>query len=257
MLFRSRLSEFTLKVVKNADDPRLKNVFLENNTIYVQDGIYAMSSRKIESLKRIAYMQKYYQCNPVRFIDDFFNIELLDAQSYIVQRSWNCPNVLVTATRGLGKSTIIDLILMSKGMLFCNYWAYIASGSGSQAEQTFTTLERIANDNIDEMMGSTGYIFKQEVEVKNAAGDGFSHSSNGFTYSTYNGSKTQTLNSNVDAKRGSHYKKASLYRNIHRKIGKEIWKAEMPIRVEGYISKYSHTQRIGVETNCDICIFIH
>lgn len=87
-------------------------------------------------------------------------------------------------------------------MLFNNYWAYIASGSGGQAEQTFTTLERLANDNIDEMSGSTGYIFKNEVEIKNAAGDGFSHSSNGFTYSLYNGAKTQTLNSNVDAKRG-------------------------------------------------------
>lgn len=83
-----------------------------------------------------------------------------------MQRSWNCPNVLVVATRGLGKSTVIDLILMSKGMLFNNFWSYIASGSGGQAEQTFTTLERLANDNIDEMVGSTGYIFKNEVEIK-------------------------------------------------------------------------------------------
>jgi phage FluMu gp28-like protein len=91
---------------------------------------------------------------------------------------------------------------MSKDMLFCNYWCYIASGSGSQAEQTFTTLERLANDNIDTFSGSTGKIFKNEIEIKNAAGDGFSHSSNGFTYNLYNGSMTQTLNSNVDAKRG-------------------------------------------------------
>jgi hypothetical protein len=91
---------------------------------------------------------------------------------------------------------------MAKGMLFSNYWAYIASGSGGQAEQTFTTLERIANDNIEEMSGSTGYIFKNEVKVQNAAGDGFSHSSNGFTYSLYNGSFSRTLNSNIDAKRG-------------------------------------------------------
>lgn len=96
---------------------------------------------------------------------------------------------------------------MAKDMLFSNYWSYIASGSGSQAEQTFTTLEKLANDNIDSMMGSTGYIFKSEVEVKNAAGDGFSHSSDGFSYSLYNGSMTKTLNSNVDKKRGKPYKK--------------------------------------------------
>ena len=151
------------------NDEYLSDLVNGGNTVYVKPGIYAMSTRKIEALIKIAELQKYYQCNPVRFISDFFGIELIDAQAWIVQRSWNCPNVLVVATRGLGKSTIIDLIIMSKGMLFNNFWSYIASGSGGQAEQTFTTLERLANDNIDEMVGSTGYIFKNEVEIKNAA----------------------------------------------------------------------------------------
>ena len=175
---------------------------VQKNIIYVKPGTFALSQRKIEGLIKIANLQKYYQCNPVRFINDFFGIELLDAQAWIVQQSWTCPNVLLVCSRGFGKSTLIDLIIMAKDMLFNNYWTYIASGSGSQAEQTFTTLERLANDNIDTMLGSTGYIFKAEVEIKNAAGDGFSHGSNGFTYSCYNGSMTQTLNSNVDKKRG-------------------------------------------------------
>lgn len=198
----SDLSKVKFKIVDEIKDEWLTTLFDEENTIYVKPGVYAMSTRKLESLFYIAKLQKYYQCNPVRFIDDFFNIELLDAQAYVVQRTWNCPNVLVLASRGFGKSTIIDLILMSKDMLFCNVWTYIASGSGSQAEETFTKLEQIANDNIDEMRGSTGYIFKNEVEINNAAGDGFSHGSNGFKYSLYNGSFTQTLNSNIDRKRG-------------------------------------------------------
>ena len=196
------LSNVKFKIVDEIKDEWLTTLFEEENTIYVKPGVYAMSTRKLESLFYIAKLQKYYQCNPVRFIDDFFNIELLDAQAYVVQRTWNCPNVLVLASRGFGKSTVIDLILMSKDMLFCNVWTYIASGSGSQAEETFTKLEQIANDNIDEMRGSTGYIFKNEVEINNAAGDGFSHGSNGFKYSLYNGSFTQTLNSNIDRKRG-------------------------------------------------------
>lgn len=174
----------------------------QGKTIYVRPGSYALSSRKLEGLVKIAQIQRYYQCNPVRFIEDFFNIELLDGQAWVIQRSWTCPNVLLVCTRGFGKSTLIDIMVMAKDMLFANYWTYIASGSGSQAEETFTTLEKLANDNIDTMIGSTGYIFKNEVEVKNAAGDGFSHSSNGFTYNLYNGSMTQTLNSNVDRKRG-------------------------------------------------------
>ena len=198
----SDLSKIKFKMVDEIKDEWLTTIFDDDSVIYVKPGNYAMSTRKLESLLYIAKLQKYYQCNPVRFINDFFNIELLDAQAYIVQRTWNCPNVLVLASRGFGKSTVIDLILMAKDMLFCNVWTYIASGSGSQAEETFTKLEQIANDNIDEMKGSTGYIFKQEVEIKNAAGDGFSHGSDGFKYSLYNGSFTQTLNSNIDRKRG-------------------------------------------------------
>jgi len=199
---KSDLKNYKFKIVDQIEDEWLNSIFDDEYTVYVKPGVYAMSTRKLESLIHIAKLQKYYQCNPVRFIDDFLNIELLDAQAYVVQRTWNCPNVLVLASRGFGKSTVIDLILMSKDMLFCNVWTYIASGSGSQAEETFTKLEQIANDNIDEMRGSTGYIFKHEVEISNAAGDGFSHGSNGFKYTLYNGSFTQTLNSNIDKKRG-------------------------------------------------------
>ena len=124
----------------------------QGNKVYVRPGSFALSTRKLEGLIRIAQLQKFYQCNPVKFINDFFNIELLDAQAWVIQRSWNCPNVLLVCTRGFGKSTIIDIMIMAKDMLFNNYWTYIASGSGSQAEQTFTTLERLANDNIDTML---------------------------------------------------------------------------------------------------------
>ena len=196
------MNDVRFKIVENINDDDLMSIFADTTVVYVKPAIYAMSDRKLESLINIAQMQKYYQCNPVRFIDDFFNITLLDAQAYIVARTWNCPNVMVLASRAFGKSTVIDLMLMAKDMLFCNVWSYIASGSGSQAEQTFITLERIANDGIDEMRNSTGYIFKQEVEINNAAGDGFSHGNNGFKYSLYNGSFTQTLNSNIDKKRG-------------------------------------------------------
>ena len=203
-----KLDEFNLLKQSLIEERTIEQIEVGNcvqaETIFVKDGVYALSSKKIEALLRIAEMQKYYQCNPVRFIKDFFNIELLDAQAWIVQQSWTCPNVLLVCSRGFGKSTLLDIIVMAKDMLFNNYWTFIASGSGSQAEQTFTTLERLANDNIDSFMGSTGVVFKNEIEINNAAGDGFSHSSDGFNYSTYNGSMTQTLNSNIDKKRGKN-----------------------------------------------------
>ena len=177
--------------------------FYKDYGIFVKPIDYPMSTRKIESLMEISKMQKYFQCNPLKWIDLMYNMEMLDCQTLIIQRAWNCPNVLVTASRGIGKSTTIDVILMSKDSLFSNYWCYIASGTGDQAQQTFMTLEKLANDNIDEFQGSTGKLFKDEIVIPNATGDGFSHNSNGFTYSTYNGSTTKTLNSNVDSRRGA------------------------------------------------------
>lgn len=87
------------KIVEDINDEELMSIFDDDTTVYVKPGIYAMSDRKLESLINIARIQKYYQCNPVRFIEDFFNITLLDAQVYIVARTWNCPNVLVLASR--------------------------------------------------------------------------------------------------------------------------------------------------------------
>lgn len=176
--------------------------FYQDYGIFVKPIDYPMSSNKLDALIEIAKMQKYFQCNPVKWIDLMYNIELLDAQALAIQRSWFVPNVLMTCTRGFGKSTIIDLELMAKDSLFCNYWSYIASGTGSQAEQTFGVLEKLANDSIDTFAGSTGKIFKDEIVINNASGDGFSHNPNGFNFKTYNGSMTMTLNSNTDAKRG-------------------------------------------------------
>ena len=184
------------------DLPYDKDFYMDYG-IFVKPINYPLSTKKIDGLLAIAEMQKYFQCNPLKWIDLMYNIEMIDAQALIISRSWNCPNVLVDASRGIGKSTTIDLMTMSKDSLFCNYWCYIASGSGSQAEQTFMTLEQLANDNIDEFVGSTGKLFKDEVVIPNANGDGFNHGTNGFHYATYNGSFTKTLNSNIDKKRGN------------------------------------------------------
>ena len=176
--------------------------FFKDYGIYVKPINYPLSQRKIESLLEIAKMQKYFQCNPVQWIDIMYNIELIDSQALVVQRSWIVPHFLAVCTRGWGKSTVIDLELMAKDSLFTNIWSYIASGTGDQAQQTFTTLEKLANDNIDTFEGSTGKLFKDEVVIKAASGDGFSHNPSGFEYQLYNGSSCKTLNSNVDSRRG-------------------------------------------------------
>lgn len=74
--------------------------FYNQYGIYVKPHGFNLSSRKIDSYIKIAHIQKYFQCNPVKAIDIFFNIELLDGQALLVERSWICPNVLAVCTRG-------------------------------------------------------------------------------------------------------------------------------------------------------------
>lgn len=173
----------------------------KNYTVFVKPSDYEMSQRKLERMKKTAEIKSYYRRNPVKFCEEILGAELLDAQAYCFQNTWATPKSLWVCSRGFGKSTLTDLFLMSKGMLFNNYWAYIASGSGDQANQTFKTLENIANKNIETMTGLTDF-FKQEIEVNNSGGDGFVHNPSGFYYNLYNGSFTKTLNSSVDRRRG-------------------------------------------------------
>lgn len=179
------------------------NIILpEDYQLFTRPIDHSMSQRKLDRYIQIAKIKAYYQRNPIKFMKDVLGAELFDAQAYCIQMSWNKPYVLWVCSRGYGKSTIVDLILMTKGMLYNNYWSYIASGSGDQAILTFKTLENIANQNIASMTGLTD-VFKQQLEVKNAAGDGFVHNPSGHFYSLYNGSFTKTLNSNVDKRRGA------------------------------------------------------
>lgn len=172
--------------------------------IFVKRQVYPISNKKLEGFQRLNEERLFYQQNPVRFVEDFFQIQLLDSQAYLFQAAWCVKNVLICACRAWGKSFWIDLFIMAKQMLSSDPWnCYIASGTSQQSATTFRKLEDLANDRISSLRGSSGIVFKDEVVVSNAAGDGFSHNPSGFEYKLYNGSFTKTLSSNVDKNRGA------------------------------------------------------
>ena len=172
--------------------------------IFVKRQVYPISNKKLEGFQRLNEERLFYQQNPVRFVEDFFQIQLLDSQAYLFQSAWCVKNVLICACRAWGKSFWIDLFIMAKQMLSSDPWnCYIASGTSQQSATTFRKLEDLANDRISSLRGSSGVVFKDEVVVSNAAGDGFSHNPSGFEYKLYNGSFTKTLSSNVDKNRGA------------------------------------------------------
>lgn len=174
------------------------------NNVYVPHRDYPISNKKLEGFIRLNEERDYYQQNPVKFYEDFFRIQLLDSQAYLMQAAWPTKNVVVCASRAWGKSLWIVLFTMGKQMLSSEPWnCYIASGSSQQSATTFRKLEDVANDRISSLRGSTGKIFKNEVVINAAAGDGFSHNPAGFEYKIYNDSFTRTLSSNVDRARGA------------------------------------------------------
>lgn len=174
------------------------------SSVFVQSRDYPISNKKLEGFIRLNEERNYYQQNPVKFFEDFFRIQLLDSQAYLMQSAWPTKNVIICASRAWGKSIWISWFVMGKQMLSSDPWnCYIASGSSQQSATTFRKLEDVANDRISSLRGSTGKIFKNEVVVNAAAGDGFSHNPAGFEYKMYNDSFTRTLSSNVDRARGA------------------------------------------------------
>ena len=179
---------------------------IENNhsDIFVPHREYPISNKKLEGFIRLNEERDYYQQNPVKFLEDFFRIQPLDSQAYVMQSAWATPNVVICASRAWGKSIWVSWFVMEKQMLSSEPWnCYIASGSSQQSATTFRKLEDVANDRISSLRGSTGKLFKNEVVINAAAGDGFSHNPAGFEYRIYNDSFTRTLSSNVDKSRGA------------------------------------------------------
>lgn len=179
---------------------------IQNNhtDIFVKSREYPISNKKLEGFIRLNEERDYYQQNPVKFFEDFFRIQMLDSQAYLMQSAWPTKNVVVCASRAWGKSIWISWFVMGKQMLSSVPWnCYVASGSAEQSATTFRKLEDVANDRISSLRGSTGRLFKNEVVINAANGDGFSHNPSGFTYKIYNDSFTKTLSSNVDKSRGA------------------------------------------------------
>lgn len=178
----------------------------DNYEIYVKPSNLDISRRKLESFKKLAEIKQWGIKYPTRFMKEFLGVELLDAQEYAFMNTWIRPYAMWLASRASGKSTMLALFAMMRGLLFNNYRIYICSGTADQSQETFKKIEDIAFKNIESMTGLTD-VFRNEVEVSQANSNGFIHNPMGFTYKLYNGSFCKTLNSNINAKRGrSNYK---------------------------------------------------
>lgn len=170
-------------------------------TIFVKPTEEIISQRKMEGMQKLSEIKQWGLRNPTKFMERFIGVDLLDVQTYTFMNSWDKIYALWLCTRNYGKSTLLALYYMTRGMLLNNCRCYICAGTSDQSIETFEKIVSIAKNEIESFTGLTD-VFRNEVVINMTNNDGFIRNPAGFTYRLYNGSFVKTLNSNVNAKRG-------------------------------------------------------
>jgi len=164
---------------------------------YIKPTEKMMSERKREGYLKLAQVIQWGLKHPVKFVDLFFGIELLDYQKYVFMNSWTTPFCVWCQCRDSGKSTLGAPFIMAKSLLISNFQGYLLASDGSQSKELFQKIEKIAKKEIASFTGLTD-VFHNELVKSTANTDGFTHNPNSFEYKLYNGSKVNTLNSIPD-----------------------------------------------------------
>lgn len=159
-----------------------------------------LSQRKLEGYLKMAEIIQWGRRNPVKFVETFLGVEMMDYQKYAFMNSWTKQFVLWLMSRNAGKSTLSAPFAMAKLLLFPNFESYILSLTAGQSQDTFLKMENIAKKQIESFTGLTD-IFLGEV-VKASNHDGFVHSPQGFRFNLYNGSKITSLSGEENNIRG-------------------------------------------------------
>lgn len=170
-------------------------------TIFVKPTEEIISQRKMEGMQKLSEIKQWGLRNPTKFMERFIGVDLLDVQTYTFMNSWDKMYALWLCTRNYGKSTLLALYYMTRGMLLNNCRCYICAGTSDQSIETFEKIVSIAKNEIESFTGLTD-VFRNEVVINMTNNDGFIRNPAGFTYRLYNCSFVKTLNSNVNAKRG-------------------------------------------------------
>ena len=170
-------------------------------TIFVKPTEEIISQRKMEGMQKLSEIKQWGLRNPTKFMERFIGVDLLDVQTYTFMNSWDKMYALWLCTRNYGKSTLLSLYYLTRGMLLNNCRCYICAGTSDQSIETFEKIVSIAKNEIESFTGLTD-VFRNEVVINMTNNDGFIRNPAGFTYRLYNGSFVKTLNSNVNAKRG-------------------------------------------------------
>ena len=159
-----------------------------------------ISQRKLDGYIKLAEVVQWGRKNPVKFVERFMGLELLDYQKYVFMESWSKPFVLWCMGRNSGKTTLGSPFIMAKSLLIPNFQAYILAGVGSQSQEMFMKIEKITKREIASFTGLTDVFFNETVKSASNT-DGFTHNPSSFQYKLYNNSVVNSLNGSFDNNR--------------------------------------------------------
>ena len=177
----------------------LGDVFYEGG-IFVKPNLYDMTTKKYREKLDLAEFLQWGRRNPSRFIEEVFNVQLMDYQRYLIDSSWNKPFVAWAMSRNGGKSVLAALFIMAKMLLIPGFKAYILAGVGSQSIELFTKMEQFAMKNISSFTNLND-VFQSNVVKSQANSSGWVHNPASYTVRTYGGSQCFTLNGAFDNNR--------------------------------------------------------
>ena len=177
----------------------LEDTFGERG-IFVKPNLYNMTTKKYREKVDLAEFLQWGRRNPSRFIEEVFNVQLMDYQRYLIDSSWNKPFVVWAMSRNGGKSLLASLFIMAKMLLIPGFKAYVLAAVGSQSIELFTKMEQFAMKNISSFTNLND-IFQSNVVKSQANSTGWVHNPASYTVRTYGGSQCFTLNGAFDNNR--------------------------------------------------------
>ena len=173
----------------------------KNFTYFVKPTYYDMSNMKLDGLKKLAKIVQFGRRQPVRFVERFYGVSMLDVQKEVFMKSWITPFNVWCVTRDGSKTTLGAVFLMAKTHLIPCFEAYILCGNGAQSIGMMSKIEKIAQNEIASFTGLTD-VFLNEMVKADDRSSGIIHDPSSWHYRLFSGSTLATVNSNYDGKRG-------------------------------------------------------
>lgn len=155
-----------------------------------------LSQRKLETYEKYSQIIRWGRVYPVDFASRFMGIELLDMQKFSMINSWTKDFVLWLKCRNGAKTTELAIYAMLRSLLIPFHATYFLGNTGDQAKETYKKIEKLAKREIESFAGCTD-VFMDELKRNGPTSDGFVHNPASFTFSLFNGSEVNTLNSDI------------------------------------------------------------